>query len=254
MPNPWPAIVRAVESDEPLDGGWMQKQVRPYLLGLRVADARALYADLCKIQIAAYEKTVPTPTTLETLVDWSDPHQLQRFVNLALASGHLTELLADCIELPTRKLRRKHWSDADATWGAAAVAHRRNSVRMQHLSAFRMASREENSTAYDRIRSECDDTDSDDWKKVICWTPERLARHPRGFWRGLRVAGCTPEEKRALIHKLTMCQPYSSCPDELSKICNMLTTEEFVRQQTPHQSHLKRFLCSISRVGRNYSR
>lgn len=236
----------------------MQKEVRPYLLGLRASDARVLYIDLCKIQIAAYEETVPTLTALPTLMDWSDPQKLQRFVRLAMASGQLTELVADCIELPTQQLRRKHWSEADARWGAVAVVHRRNSDRMQHLSAFRMASREQNSSAYERVRCKCDDSDGDEWKKVIMWAPERLARHPRAFWRGLRVAACTPDEKSALIHKLTVCQPYSTCPDELCKISEMLSTEQFVRQQTQtqHQSRLKRLLCILRRVGakRNYSR
>lgn len=249
--EPWTTAALAVVNNKPLKRMWMQQEIRPYLLALPLADARALYADLCKIQIAVYEETTPTLSILEALLDWSNRSYLCRFTNFVMANGKLIELVADCIDIPSPEERRKRWSELDAEWDHAFWVHKRDSDWIERMSAFRVASRETNLAAYESVKlRSADHGDSQDWRRVIVWSPERLARLPRAFWRGMRVGNCTPEEKSALIHKLTLCQSYSSVPKDIATLRDFLIAEQFVRYQREFEGLPRRRRARFSRLVR----
>ena len=117
--------------------------------------------------------------------------------------------------------------------------------------------RELHRIAYENVRAHCDGDKACTWKFVIVATPERLSRETKMFWRGLQVSKCTPEEKKALMHKLTICQMYSSCPEEIVKHIEKLTYELFLASDEPLQTRqckrkwaLGKFVFFISRLFR----
>lgn len=209
----------------------------PYLCMLAPEAAERLYQDLCRVQVAVSEDKVPAQLVYltEVDIDWQDISHVKRFWALCMANGRLADLVADCIELKTPKERKQRWETRSMSFDELARSHRRDSEYFERLSTFRMQSREAARLAYQKVHCECFDMSEahkeTSWRYVILSTPERLSRQSRFFWRGLVLSECTLEEKRAVLHKLEICQIYSACPEEIAKRREALVHDLFLASE-----------------------
>lgn len=243
--DPWRAVVQAIDDCVPLDEAWWRESLIPYLSRMQVEVARVLYQDLCRIQIAIYEQTTPAHlSVLDDAIDWSDMERMECFFRTCISNGRLVEFVADCIELPSEEERMTRWCAAEAHIAESTKLQRRHTAHQLRLSEFRVNSRETNRLAYERVVSdisaESEEQNPSVWKVVIRLTPERLGNRTKMFWRGLQVSACTLVEKRALMHKLHLCQAYSCCPEEIVGHIQNLSHELFLAAGTEIELCVKR--------------
>lgn len=227
---PWDTIANAIGGGGQVDEEWWRECLMPYLRDMPREMAQLLYQDLCHVQLAVCDKErIPRVCVLGDVTTWSDSERVRRFWDVTMSNGRLAELVADCIDLPNAEAREARWRATSMAYEATAAAQRRHTLYQKELSAFRLAAREENRAAYDEVAAEvADDGDSPEtWRVVIRQTPEGLARKPRQFWHALQLARCTERQKRAVQHKLELCQMYSAYPEEIAKHRATLTADLF---------------------------
>ena len=247
----WTMVREAVENGETMHESWVDDVFKPCILNLTSEKAKILYIDICKVQIAVYENKQPVGLAmLSDVLNWEDIKNVVRFHNIIIANGRIPELVADCIELPTKE-RQKRWVSDVNNQKLMITHHKENTDYLKRLSEFRIITRSTNQEAYDNLRERLAIVTPPplaDWTKVILWTPERLAQESRNFWRGLMVARCSNEEKCALIHKLTMCQSISACPTEIIRHRDTLSTEQFLEWQREQKKTQPRILRILTRL------
>ena len=156
--------------------------------------------------------------------------------------GRLVEFVVDCTSCQARGT-----ADEMVRGGGRSRVDRdaaSHSAHQLRLSEFRVNSRETNRLAYERVASdisaESEEQNPSVWKVVLRLTPERLGNRTKLFWRGLQVSGCTLVQKRALMHKLHLCQAYSCCPEEIVKHIQNLSHELFLAADTEMELSAKR--------------
>lgn len=180
-------------------------ELRNVLSRLPSRDAEQLYIDLCRIQLAAEDGNAPTLSILHT----DDPkHFAQKF----LSTGLLVDLVADCIELP-EVMRLKKWKFADMESNLAARLHRETTRWLDHYSHFQFVSRDVNRKAHERVRASLSASLSktgrlQEWQTLLLADLSSLQRQPVPFWNAIQINRCSIDEKRAICHKLVLCNEF----------------------------------------------
>lgn len=235
--------MQTIDGRGTLDETWWRESLIPYLSNIEIEVASVLYQDLCRIQLAVYHETPPTQLSLlNDITDWSDFKNVSYFFKICISNGRLVDFVADCIELPNEQERTSRWDAIEANLAESANIQRRHSAHQIRMSEFRVKSRETNRLAYDRVLNELvmEGENIPVWKVVIKSTPERLGIQTKMFWRGLQISRCTLLEKRALMHKLNLCQMYSCCPEEILKHIQNVSYELFLASDAVTQTTVKR--------------
>ena len=178
-------------------------RLREMLAKMPSCDAERLYAELCRIQIAADEGCAPALTILQV-------EDSQQFVKKFLSTGVLIELVADTVEL-SEAARGRKWRADDMDSTLAARLHRETSRWHDHYSRFMFASREANREAYERVLPALrgqEIANPQEWETLVLADASDLRKKPITFWNAIQINRCTTDEKRAICHKLMLCKTF----------------------------------------------
>lgn len=191
-------------------------------------EARALYTDLCTIQIAIEEGRTPQDVhEIKKFIDVNDFNLLKRFFHVCIDNGQLSERLADCMDLPM-EMRMKKWNIEREKLAQDAKLHRMNSEQIHMWSVYMYESRSENAAAYDRTLRKLARTPPikpREWQELIITSDADLAKKDAFFWYAVQTRRLSIEEKRAVLHKMNKVKNCAS--DILHKRCSELAEEIF---------------------------
>ena len=186
------------------------KELTQVLSTIPSALAKALYVDLCRIQVAIDDESAPTLSILDTIVNAHDPNDVLRLHMMLIDNGQLVERVADSVELPA-PVRMRKWKSEQMDMRLRAKVHSENSKWHALWSAFLYTSRKENEDAYNQVLAKLRASIPEkkkEWHDLMLGTPESLQYRPNTFWAAIQVNRCSILEKRAICHKLTLCKNY----------------------------------------------
>jgi len=180
-------------------------KLRELLTRLSSRDAEQLYIELCRIQLAADDGSMPTLSILHT----DNPTD---FAHKFLSTGLLIDLVADCIELSVM-MRLKKWRFEDMESNLSARLHRERTRWHDHYSHFSFVSRDLNRKAYEKVRAALSlsvpkTVRPQEWQTLLLSELSVLRTQSVTFWNAIQINRRTIEEERAICHKLVLCTAF----------------------------------------------
>ena len=248
----WNDVVSAQKNKTSLSDEWY-RDFYNLLRTIRSEEAQILYTDLCKVQLALDGELKPKLHFLESIVNVENLEDLRHFCAIIIDNGKIVDTVADCVELAPEARARK-WKQEATAWNNDAALHRRYSDLHTKFSAFVLRSREEHAQAYMLVRTNLQqstlaDASLSPFEKIILYTPERLGRMDRQFWNEFQLSRLSIPQKKAVCHKLKLCQPFSTCPALIHQHQTALTQSLFVEDEEIG-STMPRCMCAWSLLRR----
>lgn len=200
-----------------------------------------IYADICLIQTATEQGHTPQVRILTNILDWKNKKQVQQFHAGVVDNGRLMDKLADSIDL-TPSERVEKWNEERMEVARSTEEHRENTMWYAEWSRFSFQARSENEAAYKslhEILSHNPPPKPREWQIVIIEHEKDLIRRNKLFWFAVQTSRCTPFEKRAVCHKLTLCQG-STHPETVQQLQVTLMGDIFVSTLTPDRPKRRR--------------
>lgn len=172
--------------------------------GMSSEEARIVYEDLCKIQLAHEGRTKHVVLgTLSQYINLKDVDSVDLFHATLVANGRLCERVADCIELPIEQRLHK-WKTQRLDLDAMAQQHRIDSEYVRAWSTYLYESRHLNKAAYERVRARLEGAPTaarPEWQSVVLDEDAELAARDKTFWYAVQTGHIQLEEKRAVMHR-----------------------------------------------------
>ena len=208
--NAFTPVCRAVKLNESIPDS-ARRHLEAVLSRISSDVASALYIDLCRIQIAHDTKETPRLELIGHLLNWKDESLLARFHRIVIDRGAIVNLVADSIELLSTRQRRERRLSQEGHLKEQAKTHLEESRWAAEWSRYMYNSRQANAAAYARVHERLAKNDAGaplkEWEVVVSADPSALARRELTFWYAVQVSNCGIEEKAAVCHKLSLCDP-----------------------------------------------
>ena len=206
-------------------------------------EAAILYRDLCYLYICVVNEQIPEQNKLTLLS--SDYKSC--FIRSLIDVGSLIDKIADAASSISVDIRSKKLESERKERTKSITDQQVNASFSEKWSSFLVASRKKNKIAYELTQQQIQ-FPQQTWEKIICMEIDILKSKPPIFFHSLQTKNLTIQEKRALIHKLTLIK--SANPKYIQERINTLTREVFEYDDSDNSSEANmcscRVICTIS--------
>lgn len=184
------------------------------LLIMPKVQAEYLYLDICYMYLCITSGEEMKKTELKILKNLFS----EQFIRGLVDVGTFMEKLEDVFNMGEAQ-RAEKWKNEDEKINTIKVIQKRNSDLNASWSQFLFESRHKNREAYEIVKQNITDTDSD-WNTVIVSTPKELISKSPLFYNNIQFNNKSILEKRAIVHKYT--QIYNVLPNATKDKINEL--------------------------------